>query len=89
MDDSIDIAKFFDEESYSDVTIKIPGKDIRAHRMILCEKSEYFKRALGPHSTFKVRHMFESLVNAILISTRRASLASSNSRTTTRRLSKK
>ena len=49
-----DMAPYYDNADFSDVTIKFGGKEIKAHRMVLCAKSEYFKKALGPSSPFKV-----------------------------------
>ncbi|KAI0996793.1 hypothetical protein K3495_g11390 [Podosphaera aphanis] len=39
-------AKFFNNPEYSDVTIKIFDTDLFAHQIVICEQSEYFKRAL-------------------------------------------
>ena len=47
-------ANFFDNSAFSDVTIKYDGKEVKAHKMILCTRSKYFERMLGQGSQFKV-----------------------------------
>lgn len=51
---AMNIADFFDQEAYTDITIKFSGRETKAHKIILCSNSEYFKRLCGPDSKFKV-----------------------------------
>ncbi|KAI1002052.1 hypothetical protein K3495_g6151 [Podosphaera aphanis] len=39
------ISRFFNNSEYSDVTIKIFGVVLHAHQMIICDQSEFFKKA--------------------------------------------
>lgn len=48
------IKQYYNKPEYSDVTVKWSGREIKAHRMVLCGRSEYFKKAIGPGSQFKV-----------------------------------
>ena len=43
---------FFDQEAFSDITIKFGTRERKCHRMILCSKSEYFKEMRGPGKAF-------------------------------------
>ncbi|KAK3669886.1 hypothetical protein LTR78_010267 [Recurvomyces mirabilis] len=47
-----DEKSFFDQEAFSDVTIKFGARERRCHRMILCSKSKYFAEMCGPNKTF-------------------------------------
>lgn len=49
-----DARKLFNNDSFADVTIKYAGKEIRAHRLILCLRSEYFDKILGTATKTKV-----------------------------------
>lgn len=49
-----DMVQFYDQPDFSDMTIKFGEKEIKAHRIILCARSVYFKKALGPNSPFQV-----------------------------------
>lgn len=53
------VRRLFDQDAYSDLTIKFGTADaprsIRAHKMIMCEASDYFYKLCGPGSRFKVR----------------------------------
>lgn len=54
MGTTIKINDFYDQNAFSDVVIKFGTKQIKAHKIILCTRSEYFKKAIGPDSSFKV-----------------------------------
>lgn len=49
-----DSALHFNQDAFSDITIRFSGEEIKAHKIILCSKSKYFMRAFGPGSRFKV-----------------------------------
>lgn len=49
-----DMRQFYKQSDFADVTIKFGDKKIPAHRVILCARSTYFKKALGPASPFQV-----------------------------------
>lgn len=48
----VDFSKLFDQEAYSDIIIKFGEREIRCHKVILCESSDYFKPLCGPGSQF-------------------------------------
>lgn len=52
---NFEISRFFDQEEWSDVTIKSGDREIKCHRLILASKSEYFRKLLSRDSAFKVR----------------------------------
>ena len=47
---------FFNQEDYSDITVKFSGREIHCHKMIICMHSEYFKKLCGPGSQFAERN---------------------------------
>ncbi|KAK5116593.1 hypothetical protein LTR85_009218 [Meristemomyces frigidus] len=49
---TFDVSSFFDQEAYSDIIIKYGTKQLKAHKMIICSKSDYFKKLCGPDSRF-------------------------------------
>ena len=53
--DHFDPADFFDNERFSDIIIKCGDRQFKAHKLIVCNKSEYFNTAFGPESKFMVR----------------------------------
>ncbi len=44
--------RFFDQEAFSDVTIKFGTRERKCHKMILCSKSGYFNDLCGPGKHF-------------------------------------
>lgn len=51
-----DTRDFFNKEELSDITIKLSnGKEIKCHKLILCAKSECFKKMLALGIGFKLR----------------------------------
>ena len=46
------IKNYFDDPTFSDLTILLSDRSVNAHRIVLCRKSEYFKTLLTGH--FKV-----------------------------------
>lgn len=53
MERTFDAADFFGDPAFADVTIKFSGRELRAHKMILCTRSKYFEEALK-EGRFKV-----------------------------------
>jgi hypothetical protein len=47
--------KLWNSERFSDLVIKFSGREIKAHRLILCQASAYFDKLCGPDSHFAVR----------------------------------
>ncbi|KAK4553751.1 hypothetical protein LTR86_009249 [Recurvomyces mirabilis] len=52
MAQQFDEKSFFDQEAFSDVTIKFGARERKCHRMILCSKSKYFAEMCGPNKNF-------------------------------------
>lgn len=50
-----DPSKSWNSERFTDLLIKFSGREIRAHRLILCQSSTYFEKLCGPESQFAVR----------------------------------
>jgi hypothetical protein len=48
-------AKFWNSSRFSDLLIKFSGREIKAHRLIICQSSVYFDKLCGPESPFAVR----------------------------------
>jgi len=48
-------AKLWNSARFSDLLIKFSGREIKAHRLILCQGSAYFDKLCGPESQFAVR----------------------------------
>ena len=46
------IQNYFDDPTFSDLTIRLSDRTVNAHRIVLCRKSEYFKTLLT--GNFKV-----------------------------------
>lgn len=42
---------------YADITIKFSGREIKCHKLVICNKSKYFKDLCGANATFKARHL--------------------------------
>ncbi|KAH9826075.1 Broad-Complex, Tramtrack and Bric a brac [Teratosphaeria destructans] len=71
---NFDITGFFDQEAYSDITVKFGERQVKCHKMILCTKSEYFKNICGPgklfaeasHSVIELKEDDEDALLAIL-----------------------
>jgi hypothetical protein len=40
--------KLWNSPGFSDLSIKFSGREIKAHRLILCQASAYFDKALRP-----------------------------------------
>ena len=55
--------RLFNIPEFSDVTIKAGAREIRCHKIILCNKSEYFKSMCGPDSKFKEKN--EQLIELV------------------------
>ncbi|KAK5129095.1 hypothetical protein LTR08_003915 [Meristemomyces frigidus] len=49
---AFDISQFFDQEAFSDITIKFGSRELCCHKFILCTKSEYFNNICGPGKHF-------------------------------------
>lgn len=49
---SFDINPFIDEEAHSDITITFGSKTKKGDKLILCSRSDYFKKLCGPGSSF-------------------------------------
>jgi hypothetical protein len=47
--------RLFNTDRYSDMLIKFSGREIKAHRFVLCETSTYFAKLCGTNSEFMVR----------------------------------
>lgn len=48
-------ANLWNSARFSDLLIKFSGREVRAHRLILCQGSTYFDKLCGPESPFAVR----------------------------------
>lgn len=64
----LNVSRYFDSPKYSDVIIRFDGGELKAHKMILAEGSEYFKTCFN--SEFKVGTMssyssFARLMNIV------------------------
>ena len=44
--------RFFDQEAFSDITVKFGTRERKCHKMILCSKSTYFNDLCGPGKGF-------------------------------------
>ncbi|TKA82691.1 hypothetical protein B0A55_01497 [Friedmanniomyces simplex] len=49
---TFDVTSFFDQEAFSDITVKFGTRERRCHKMILCSKSIYFNDLCGPAKKF-------------------------------------
>jgi hypothetical protein len=47
--------KLWNSARFSDLLIKFSGREIKAHRLVLCQASSYFDKLCGPDSQFMVR----------------------------------
>jgi len=47
-------SSLFDNARFSDLIIRFADREIKAHRFVLCEQSEYFNKLCGPDSPFFV-----------------------------------
>ena len=54
MESEFKTADFYGEPAFSDMTIKYSGKELKAHKIILCTRSKYFRQAFGEGGKFKV-----------------------------------
>lgn len=51
----MDISKWFDDGTYSDLAIKLSdGTELKLHKIVLCQENEYFRKLCGPGSRFAV-----------------------------------
>lgn len=50
-----DGSAWYGNPRFSDVTIKFSGRELKAHKLVLCSRSKYFQRALGEDGAFMVR----------------------------------
>lgn len=48
----IDTADWFNKDDLSDVTIKFGSREYKAHKMIICSQSQYFKKLCGTDAQF-------------------------------------
>lgn len=48
-------AKLWNSARFSDLLIKFSGREVKAHRLILCQAFAYFDKLCGPDSQFAVR----------------------------------
>ncbi|KAI6885093.1 hypothetical protein KC360_g1524 [Hortaea werneckii] len=48
----IDATEWFDQEAFSDITIRFGTNERKCHKLILCGPSDYFKDLLGPGKHF-------------------------------------
>ena len=48
MEKEFSTAALFGERAFSDLTVKFSGQELPLHKVVLCTKSEYFKKALEP-----------------------------------------
>lgn len=53
-DNNIDIQDWFNEPEFSDLTIKLDGREICVHKIIVCARNDYFRKLCGPGSHFAV-----------------------------------
>ncbi|GAB1736337.1 hypothetical protein NU219Hw_g7002t1 [Hortaea werneckii] len=49
---TLDVKEWFDQEAFSDVTVRFGTNERKCHKLILCAKSDYFKELLGPEKQF-------------------------------------
>ncbi|OTA32009.1 hypothetical protein BTJ68_07322 [Hortaea werneckii EXF-2000] len=53
---TLDAKEWFDQEAFSDVTLRFGSNERRCHKLILCAKSDYFKDLLSPEKRFAEAH---------------------------------
>ena len=46
------VHRFFDQEAFSDVTVRFGARERKCHKMTICSKSEYFMDLCGPGKRF-------------------------------------
>ena len=51
----LDTSTLYNQEKYSDITLSFSGRRFNGHKAVLCSQSEYFLKAIGPDSEFKVK----------------------------------
>jgi hypothetical protein len=51
--------RLFNSFRFSDLLVKFSGREIKAHRFVLCEL-QYFDKLLGPESPFAVSVLMET-----------------------------
>lgn len=44
--------RWFDQEAFSDITVRFGSNERKCHKLILCAKSDYFKDLLSPEKRF-------------------------------------
>jgi hypothetical protein len=59
------MSEFFRQDALSDVTLKFGDKEMKCHKVILCARSEYFKKLCGPDSKFAVRTHYDSASSVV------------------------
>jgi hypothetical protein len=47
----------FNEDAFSDVTVRFSNREIKCHKVILCTASDYFKALCGPASKFSEKEL--------------------------------
>jgi hypothetical protein len=51
----MDTREWFDEDTYSDLTIKLSDStEIKMQKIIVCRANDYFRKLCGPKSRFAV-----------------------------------
>ncbi|KAI6873731.1 hypothetical protein KC338_g1559 [Hortaea werneckii] len=71
---TLDAKEWFDQEAFSDITVRFGSNERRCHKLILCAKSDYFKDLLGPGKRFaeaqqptvELKHDEDAAVEAML-----------------------
>ncbi|RMY72703.1 hypothetical protein D0863_04333 [Hortaea werneckii] len=71
---ALDAKEWFDQEAFSDITVRFGSNERRCHKLILCAKSDYFKDLLGPEKRFaeaqqptvELKHDEDAAVEAML-----------------------
>ncbi|PIK42757.1 hypothetical protein BSL78_20381 [Apostichopus japonicus] len=59
------LGAFFNESHFHDVVLKLPNKEYKAHRLVLCVWSDYFKEKLqGPSRSQRIRRLCEEWIGS-------------------------
>lgn len=61
------MAHSYNNRDYSDITLKFADREIKAHKVILCTNSQYFKKLCGAGSQFEVRVATGSLAYEVCL----------------------
>ncbi|KAF2207559.1 hypothetical protein CERZMDRAFT_102242 [Cercospora zeae-maydis SCOH1-5] len=62
---SIPTADLYNQPAYSDVIISFSGRRVYCHKLVICSKSEYFKKLCDQNSGFSVRPSDEELLTVL------------------------